>query len=198
MIELMAVLIIMGLLFAVVAQNFMGRTEGAKVTTTEASLKVLHTSVNMFKMDTGRYPTEDEGLLALVEQPLDLENYPLEGYLDLTEVPLDGWNREFIYQEYPESGKPFVIIRNAKKDYGTANAIEGLVPDKGTALLVEDIATTGGQVIQAARDLTARGITVEKIVAVLDRLEGARQNVESAGFDYESLLTVEDLGIRKE
>jgi len=110
MIELMAVLIIMGLLFAVVAQNFMGRTEGAKVTTTEASLKVLHTSVNMFKMDTGRYPTEDEGLLALVEQPLDLENYPLEGYLDLTEVPLDGWNREFIYQEYPESGKPFVII----------------------------------------------------------------------------------------
>jgi len=95
-------------------------------------------------------------------------------------------------------GLPFLIVRNAKKDYGTANAIEGLVPDKGTALLVEDIATTGGQVIQAARDLTARGITVEKIVAVLDRLEGARQNVESAGFDYESLLTVEDLGIRKE
>ncbi len=110
MIELMAVLIIMGLLFAVVAQNFMGRTEQARVTTTKSSLKVLHTSVNMFKMDTGRYPTEDEGLLALVEQPLDIENYPIEGYLDSTDVPLDGWDREFVYQEFPESGKPFVII----------------------------------------------------------------------------------------
>ncbi len=119
MIELMAVLIIMGLLFAVVAQNFMGRTAKARVTTTKSSLKVLHTSVNMFKMDTGRYPTEDEGLLVLVEQPLDIENYPPEGYLDQTELPLDGWGEEFIYQEYPESGKPFVIIsQGADKEEG--------------------------------------------------------------------------------
>ncbi|MCH7920804.1 MAG: type II secretion system protein GspG [Planctomycetes bacterium] len=97
----------------------MGRTEQARVTTTKSSLKVLHTSVNMFKMDTGRYPTEDEGLLVLVEQPLDIENYPPEGYLDQTEVPLDGWGHEFIYQEYPESGKPFVIISlGADKDDG--------------------------------------------------------------------------------
>lgn len=95
------------------------------------------------------------------------------------------------------AGLPFLIVRNAKKDYGTANAIEGVVPESGTALLVEDIATTGGQVIEAARDLTARGITVERIVAVLDRLEGARQNIASAGFDYESLLTVKDLGIER-
>lgn len=119
MIELMAVLIIMGLLFAVVAQNFMGRTAKARVTTTKSSLKVLHTSVNMFKMDTGRYPTEDEGLLVLVEQPLDIDNYPPEGYLDQTELPLDGWGEEFIYQEYPESGKPFVIIsQGADKEEG--------------------------------------------------------------------------------
>ena len=119
MIELMAVLIIMGLLFAVVAQNFMGRTAKARVTTTKSSLKVLHTSVNMFKMDTGRYPTEDEGLLVLVEQPLDIENYPPAGYLDQTELPLDGWGEEFIYQEYPESGKPFVIIsQGADKEEG--------------------------------------------------------------------------------
>jgi len=110
MIELMAVLVIMGLLVTVVATNFMSKVEGARRTTTVASLKVLHNAVKMFKMETGRYATADEGLDALVEQPMDIENYPVAGYLDTTDVPPDGWGEVFIYQEYPESGKPFVII----------------------------------------------------------------------------------------
>lgn len=117
MIELMAVLIIMGLLFAVVAQNFMGQTDKARVITTRATLKSIHSAVTRFKMETGRFPTEDEGLSVLIEQPLDLEIW--EPYLDITELPLDGWDEELIYQEYPESGKPFVIISwGADKEEG--------------------------------------------------------------------------------
>ena len=117
MIELMAVLIIMGLLFAVVAQNFMGQTDKARVITTKATLKSIHSAVRRFKMDTGRYPTEDEGLMVLIEQPLDVDMW--EPYLDLTELPLDGWDQELIYQEYPESGMPFVIIsQGADKEEG--------------------------------------------------------------------------------
>jgi orotate phosphoribosyltransferase len=92
-------------------------------------------------------------------------------------------------------GLPYIIVRNARKDYGTGNEFEGIVPESGTVMLVEDIATTGGQVLEAARALSAAGLTVEKIVAVIDRLEGARQNVEQAGFRFESLLTSRDLGI---
>ena len=92
-------------------------------------------------------------------------------------------------------GLPYVIVRNAKKGYGTGNLFEGIVPESGSALLVEDIATTGGQVLEAARALSDAGIRVEKIVAVIDRLEGARQNVEQAGLGFESLLTSPDLGI---
>jgi len=109
MVELMAVLIILGLLFAVVVGNFVGHTDKARVITTRASLKSLQSLVNQFKMDTGRFPTEDEGLQALIVQPTDVTSWPPGGYLDTTKIPTDGWGNEFIYELLPESGKPFVI-----------------------------------------------------------------------------------------
>jgi general secretion pathway protein G len=110
MVELMAVLIILGLLAAVVVRNFVGQTDRARVTTTKANLKLLHMAVNQFKMDTGRFPAEEEGLTALIEPPSDaVDTWPPGGYLETTELPPDGWGNEFIYELYPESGKPFVI-----------------------------------------------------------------------------------------
>lgn len=109
MIELMAVLIILGLLATVLVRNFMGQTDRARVTTTKVNLKSLHLSVTQFKMDTGRFPTEEEGLMALIEQPSDVINYEPGGYLEITEIPKDAWGHDFIYELYPESGKPFVI-----------------------------------------------------------------------------------------
>ncbi len=93
------------------------------------------------------------------------------------------------------SGKPFVIIRNAKKDYGTSKPYEGKLSDGDSVLLVEDIATTGGQVLEAAKFITSIGAKVERIVAVIDRQEGARENIETAGFAFEALFTKADLGI---
>jgi len=91
--------------------------------------------------------------------------------------------------------RPFVIIRNQKKDYGTSKPFEGRLTDGDSVLLVEDIATTGGQVLEAAKLIREIGATVERIVAVIDRQEGARENIEAAGFKFDSLLTKEDLGI---
>ena len=93
------------------------------------------------------------------------------------------------------SGKPFLIVRNAKKDYGTGKMMEGKLEKGQRVLLVEDIATTGGQVLEAAKVLTEAGATVTKIVATIDRQEGARENIEKAGFKFEALLTRADLGI---
>jgi general secretion pathway protein G len=109
MIELMAVLIILGLLFTVVAKNYVRQTDNARVTTTMANLKSLHQAVQQFKMDTGRYPNAEEGLNALITQPSDVTGWEPGGYLDTTELPRDGWGNEFVYELYPESGKPFVI-----------------------------------------------------------------------------------------
>ncbi len=110
MVELMAVLIIIGLLGTLVATKVISNIERARKTTTKSNLKELHRMVNQFKLDTGRFPTEEEGLYALIEEPSDVEGYQPGGYLETTDVPKDGWKKEFIYELYPESGKAFVII----------------------------------------------------------------------------------------
>jgi general secretion pathway protein G len=120
MVELMAVLIILGLLATVAVRNFMGQTDRARVTTTKANLKVLHSSILQFKMDTGRYPAEEEGLQALLEEPTDVFGWQPGGYLDSTEIPQDAWGNDFIFQLDPESGKAFVII-----SYGADGEPEG-------------------------------------------------------------------------
>lgn len=112
MVELMAMLIIIGLLATVVVKQVASQVDKARITTTKANLKILHSAVNHFRMDTGQYPSEDMGLLDLIEQPMDLPDgtWPTGGYLETTELPLDAWGNEFIFQLYPESGKQFVII----------------------------------------------------------------------------------------
>lgn len=91
------------------------------------------------------------------------------------------------------AGRPFVIVRNRKKDYGTAKPFEGVVATGDVILLVEDIATTGGQVLEAADALKQAGAAIEKIVAVVDRQEGARESIERAGFVFASLLTMAEV-----
>ena len=110
MVELMAVLVIIGLLAGVVAVNVVGKIDKARVTQTKANLKLLHNSVTQFKLDTGEYPSEEVGLMELIEQPSDVEGWDPGGYLETTEIPKDGWKNDFYYMLYPESGKPFVII----------------------------------------------------------------------------------------
>jgi general secretion pathway protein G len=112
-------LIIIGLLAALVSTKVVSKIDEAKITTTKANLKILHNAVNQFKMDTGRYPSEELGLTDLVEKPSDVDNWETGGYLETTDIPKDGWGNDFVYERYPESGKAFVI-----KSYG-ADGEEG-------------------------------------------------------------------------
>ena len=95
------------------------------------------------------------------------------------------------------SGLPCVFVRNAKKDYGTAKQLEGKLEPGDKVVIVEDVATTGGQAIEAAKVITEAGAAVVKIIATIDRQEGARENIEGAGYTFEALFTVEDLGIQR-
>jgi orotate phosphoribosyltransferase len=93
------------------------------------------------------------------------------------------------------SGKPCVFVRNQKKDYGTSKQVEGVLNPGETVMIVEDVLTTGGQVLEAAKSLEAAGAKVDRIVAVIDRMEGARENIEGAGYVFEALFTTKDLGV---
>ena len=72
---------------------------------------------------------------------------------------------------------------------------KGIVPPAANVVVVEDVVTTGGQVVEAAKVLADAGLTVTRIVCTIDRLEGGRENIESAGFAFEALLTKDDLGL---
>ena len=94
-----------------------------------------------------------------------------------------------------ESGLPCVFIRNQKKDYGTGRQLEGALEPGERVVMLEDVATTGGQALEAADVLRAAGAEVIAVIAVIDRQEGARENIERAGLRFDALFTKADLGI---
>jgi len=102
LIELMIVLFILGLLAALVAPRLMGRVGKAKQKTAQAQIQLLATTLDLFYLDVGRYPTEEEGLKALREK---LDNLPSWGgpYLDKS-VPNDPWGRPFVYKSPGQHG----------------------------------------------------------------------------------------------
>jgi len=94
------------------------------------------------------------------------------------------------------SGKPFVIVRKKTKDYGTAKLIEGAPVRGQRVLLVEDVGTTAGAALEAAETLTQAGAKITRILFAIDRMEGARENVEKAGYEFQAVLNAVDLGIK--
>jgi orotate phosphoribosyltransferase len=94
-----------------------------------------------------------------------------------------------------QTGLPFVIVKKQVKEYGTSKAIEGILDFGDKVTLIEDIITTATQCIRAAQLLKETGAEVVRIIGIIDREEGGRENIEKAGFAYEPLFTKKELGI---
>jgi len=88
-----------------------------------------------------------------------------------------------------ETGIPFVIVKKASKDYATQKLIEGEIHPGERVVVLEDVMTTGTQAIVSAEKLRSMGMEVLFILGIVDREEGARANVEAAGFEFRSLFT---------
>jgi orotate phosphoribosyltransferase len=71
-----------------------------------------------------------------------------------------------------ESGLPFLIVRKAAKEYGTANLVEGVHEEGECVCLIEDVVTSGGAAIEAVQALRAAGLRVSNAICVVDREEG--------------------------
>ncbi|MFC7081827.1 orotate phosphoribosyltransferase [Halorussus caseinilyticus] len=92
-----------------------------------------------------------------------------------------------------ETGNPYVIARKQKKDYGTANLVEGRLDDGEEVVVLEDIATTGQSAADAVEALRDAGATVNRVLVVVDREEGAAENLAEYDVELESLLTATEL-----
>lgn len=93
------------------------------------------------------------------------------------------------------TGLPCIFVRNKKKDYGTSKLVEGVLKRGDMVVLIEDVATTGGQALEAIQSIRELGAYVPAVIATIDRQEGARENIEKSGIRFEALFTKADLGI---
>lgn len=92
-----------------------------------------------------------------------------------------------------ETGLPCVFVRKEAKDYGTCRFAEGLDVQGKRLCLVEDVITTGGQVILSARDLQGAGAIPKDVVCVIHRGSGHEPKLEEAGLSMKPLFTMADL-----
>jgi orotate phosphoribosyltransferase len=89
------------------------------------------------------------------------------------------------------AGKPLLIIRKAAKTYGTERLIEGADPAGKRVVLIEDVVTTGGQIVLSADELRKAGAEVVAALCVIDRGGSGRETLAGQGIDYRPLMTVQ-------
>jgi orotate phosphoribosyltransferase len=91
------------------------------------------------------------------------------------------------------SGLPFLIVRKAAKDYGTANRLEGVWREGERVCVVEDVVTSGGAAIEAVEALRAAGLVCETAVCVVDREEGGAAELARHAVELRPLYRASEL-----
>jgi len=88
------------------------------------------------------------------------------------------------------------IVRKSAKEHGAGRQIEGPRLEKGAkVVLVDDVATTGKALLEAKEALAGEGISVDRAIVIVDRKEGAAQNLQKSGLKLESIFTINDFGL---
>ena len=88
---------------------------------------------------------------------------------------------------------PLVLVRKGEKGYGTSKLLEGRLEPGERVAVIEDVLTTGGEAINAVGKLRDAGAEVLGLIAVLDREEGAAENLAAAGIPFRPLYRRSDL-----
>ena len=109
MIELLVVLVILGLLLGLVGPRVLDYLGTAKSDTAALQIKQLSATLDLMRIDIGRYPTEEEGLQALITQPKGVKEWS-GPYLKSAGVPNDPWDRPYIYRFPGLHGQPFDLL----------------------------------------------------------------------------------------
>lgn len=109
LLELLAVLVILGILAGVFAPKFLGQAESAKRKAAKLEIDQIGQSLDLYKLEIGKYPTSQEGLAALVTAPSGTSNWN-GPYLKKTTVPKDPWGNEYKYVSPGDQNRPYDIV----------------------------------------------------------------------------------------
>jgi len=143
-----------------------------------------------FDMKRTMFDPEGGALLAdLLFDAVKAEDVEYVGGLETGAIPIVG---ALCARSWPEKPIRGFFVRKENKGHGTDQRVDGLLERGSKVILVEDVTTTGGSVMQAVEQARQFGCTILKVVSVVDRLEGAADNFRAAGIKFESMFTWRD------
>jgi len=110
LIEIMVVVVILAVLGALVVPKILENVDKARVTRAQSDIRAIQTALDLYRLDNFKYPTTEQGLQALVKQPVDptITNYRSGGYLG--SLPKDPWNNTYQYVSPGPDGRDYDII----------------------------------------------------------------------------------------
>jgi general secretion pathway protein G len=112
LLELLVVMVIIGLLAGFVAPRYFGQIGKSETTTAKAQIDALEKALDQYRLDTGRYPSAELGLKALVDRPADEAKW--NGPYLRKDVPLDPWGKPYLYRVPGEKGIDYDLVSYGK------------------------------------------------------------------------------------
>ena len=97
LVELLLVLVILGILAAIVLPRFTNRTKQAQIASVQTQIATFKTALDAYEVDNGYYPKGKNGLMDLIQQPRDAQNWR-GPYLSADAIPKDPWGNDYIYE----------------------------------------------------------------------------------------------------
>ena len=153
------------------------------------------TSNFYFNMKPTMLDAEGAHLIAtLILEALEGARVDLIGGLEMGAVPL----ATAVAVASHTKGRPLqaFFVRKQAKEHGAKKLVEGLAPNESLAgkrvVILEDVTTTGGSAMKAIEAVRAEGAVIDRVVTVVDRLEGAAESFRAAGIPFTAILTAAD------
>ena len=133
------------------------------------------------------YPHEFRMMIKHLQNQIS-EKIGLEKFDSLVSVPTGGL--VIASALAIETVKPLIYVRSKPKDYGTSKSVEGQFHKGMKVLMIDDVATTGGSVVNAIKSLKKEDIDVTDAFVIINRMEGADESLNQQGVKMHSLLNV--------
>lgn len=134
------------------------------------------------------YPHEFRTMVKYLQNEIT-EDIGLDGFDTVVSVPTGGLIIGTALAV--ETLKPLIYVRDKPKGYGTSKSVEGAIHHQDTnALMVDDVATTGGSVVNAIKILKSEGVSVKHAYIIVDRMQGAQDALLEVGVQMHTILNI--------
>ncbi|MDH5697462.1 MAG: orotate phosphoribosyltransferase [Nitrosopumilus sp.] len=133
------------------------------------------------------YPIEFRKMVKYLENQI-VEDVGLDNFDSIVSVPTGGL--VIASALAVETVKPLIYVRSKPKDYGTLKSVEGKIHDNMRVLMIDDVATTGGSVVNAIKSLKEVNISVKDAYVIVNRMEGADEALLELDVKMHSILNI--------